>query len=151
MQFCIVSRVSWWRCRWMRSFEWLVDWWIMNCGGSRWKCSWPTKKYSTTPIIRKLVIRIANYPQRIGTSGKHFLSVIILKLLRLKIFSQLSKKHVINYGLMFYLYLNKYVTENSRLWKFFFSTSKCRCRQFSKKKKSNFPGVLYIRMARFPN
>jgi hypothetical protein len=29
-----------------------------------------TTKYSRTPIIRKLVIRTANYPERLGPSGK---------------------------------------------------------------------------------
>ena len=30
----------------------------------------PTLKYSRTPIIRTLVIRTANYPDRLGPSGK---------------------------------------------------------------------------------
>jgi len=33
--------------------------------------------YSRTPLIRKLVIRIANYPDRHGPSAKHFLTVIV--------------------------------------------------------------------------
>jgi hypothetical protein len=36
--------------------------------------------YSITPLIRTLVIRIANYPYRLGPSGKHFLTVILLHL-----------------------------------------------------------------------
>ena len=31
-------------------------------------------KYSRTPLIRRLVIRIANYPDRPGPSYKHFLT-----------------------------------------------------------------------------
>ena len=34
--------------------------------------------YSRTPIIRTLVIRISNNPDRLGPSGKHFLTVIVL-------------------------------------------------------------------------
>jgi hypothetical protein len=36
--------------------------------------------YSITPLIRTLVIRIANYPYQLGPSGKHFLTVILLLL-----------------------------------------------------------------------
>ena len=35
-------------------------------------------KYSRTPFIRTLVIRLANYPDRLGPSSKHFLTVIVL-------------------------------------------------------------------------
>jgi hypothetical protein len=36
--------------------------------------------YSRTPLIRKLVIRIANYPYRLGPSGTQFLTVMVLHL-----------------------------------------------------------------------
>ena len=36
--------------------------------------------YSRTPIIRKLVIRLANYPDRLGPLGKHFSFVMVLHL-----------------------------------------------------------------------
>ena len=56
--------------------------------------------YSITPFIRTLVIRIANYPDRLGPSGKHFLTVIVLQyFVWLKFFPQLShtnKKLCIN-------------------------------------------------------
>jgi hypothetical protein len=32
--------------------------------------------YRTTPLIRTLVIRISNYPERLGPSGKHFLTLL---------------------------------------------------------------------------
>ena len=35
-------------------------------------------KYSRKSLIRTLVIRIANYPDRLGPSGKYFLSVTVL-------------------------------------------------------------------------
>jgi len=34
--------------------------------------------YIRTPLIRKLVTLIANYPDRLVPSGKHFLTVIVL-------------------------------------------------------------------------
>jgi hypothetical protein len=37
-------------------------------------------KYSKTPLIRTLVIQIANYPDRLGSFGKYFLTVIALHL-----------------------------------------------------------------------
>jgi hypothetical protein len=36
--------------------------------------------YSRTPLIRKLVIRIANYSDRFGSSGKYCLTLIVLHL-----------------------------------------------------------------------
>jgi hypothetical protein len=37
-----------------------------------------SRQYIRTSIIRKLVIRISNYPNRLGPSGKHFLTVFVL-------------------------------------------------------------------------
>ena len=34
--------------------------------------------HSTTPLTRKLVVRIANYSDRLGPSDKHFVIVILL-------------------------------------------------------------------------
>jgi hypothetical protein len=39
-----------------------------------------SRKYSRIPLIRKLVIRIANYPDHLGPSSKHFLTVFLLHL-----------------------------------------------------------------------
>jgi hypothetical protein len=39
--------------------------------------------HGTTKIIRKLVIQIANYPERVGPSGKYFLAEIVPHLLKL--------------------------------------------------------------------
>jgi hypothetical protein len=36
--------------------------------------------YNRTPLIRTLVIRFANYPDRFGPSGKYFPTVIVLHL-----------------------------------------------------------------------
>jgi hypothetical protein len=33
--------------------------------------------YSRTPLTQTLVIRVANYPKRLGPSGKHFLTVTV--------------------------------------------------------------------------
>jgi hypothetical protein len=41
---------------------------------------WGSSKYSKTPHIRFMAIRIANYPDWLGPSGKHFLLVILLRL-----------------------------------------------------------------------
>ena len=54
-------------------------------GGGVWVVSVGSKfmaefKCSITPIIRTLVVRLANYPDRLGPSGKHFLTVIVLHL-----------------------------------------------------------------------
>jgi len=38
-------------------------------------------KYSRTPLIRKLVIRTVNYPERLGPSGKQYLTVTVLHLI----------------------------------------------------------------------
>jgi len=61
-----------------------------------------------------VVIRIADYPDRLGPSGKRFLTVIILHLFYVLIFPQLSniyKELCINpYPAnveIFYLYVNK--------------------------------------------
>ena len=66
--------------------------------------------YSRTPLIRKLVIRLANYPDRLGPSVKYFLILIALHVfLWLKFFPPSYQIHITNYVLMFYLYVNKYV------------------------------------------
>ena len=49
--------------------------------------------YTRTPMIRTLVIRIANYPDRLGPSGKGFLIAIVLNILWLKFFPQLSNTY----------------------------------------------------------
>jgi len=50
--------------------------------------------YSGTPLIRKLVIRIANYSERLGPSLKPFLNVTVLYItLWLKFFRQLSNTY----------------------------------------------------------
>ena len=48
---------------------------------------------NTTPLVRTLVVRIANYPDRLDPSGKHFLTVIYYTFLRLKIFPQMSNAY----------------------------------------------------------
>jgi len=68
----------------------------------------PLVFFSTTPLIRTLVIRIANYPDRLGPSGKHFLNVNVLPFYGLK-FSPFCEVHIKDYVLMFYVYVNKYV------------------------------------------
>ena len=45
---------------------------------------------SGTPFIRTLVIRNSIYPDRLGPSAKHFLTVIVLYLLWLKFFPSCS-------------------------------------------------------------
>jgi hypothetical protein len=47
-----------------------------------WTCRRRTQneKYSRTPLIWTLIIRITNYPDRLGPSGKHFLAVTVLRL-----------------------------------------------------------------------
>jgi len=42
-------------------------------------CCETTRKimYSGTPLIRTLAIRIADYPEQLGPSGKHFLTVTV--------------------------------------------------------------------------
>ena len=50
-------------------------------------------KYSRTPLIRTLVIRISNYPDLLGPSVKHFLTVIVLHFLWFKFFSHLSNTY----------------------------------------------------------
>ena len=70
---------------------------------------WPKycyrKMYSRTPLIRTLVIRITKYPDLLGPSGKHFLTVIVLHIFWLKFFPHLLNTYK---ELMFYVYVNKY-------------------------------------------
>ena len=47
--------------------------------------------YSGTAPIRALVIRIANYPRRLGPSGKPFISVIVLHICMAYIFLPIVK------------------------------------------------------------
>jgi hypothetical protein len=66
-------------------------------------------KYSRTPLIRMMVIRIANFRCRLGPSGKYLFTVIVLHIIA-KIFPRPNCQiHVRNYVLMFCLYVNKYV------------------------------------------
>jgi hypothetical protein len=37
----------------------------------------PKKKHSRTPLIRNLIIRIPNYPDQLGPSAKHIVTVIV--------------------------------------------------------------------------
>jgi len=39
-----------------------------------------SRMYIRTPLIRKLVFRMSNYPNQLGPSGKHFLTLIVLHL-----------------------------------------------------------------------
>jgi hypothetical protein len=48
-------------------------------------------------IIRKLVIRIANYPKQVGLSVKHFLAEIVLHLLRFTNFLANCAEHSTRY------------------------------------------------------
>ena len=50
-------------------------------------------KYSRTPLIRQLVARTANYPDRLGPSSKHFLTVIVLHIFMAYIFPHLSNTY----------------------------------------------------------
>jgi hypothetical protein len=65
--------------------------------------------YSRTPLIWTLVIRIANYPDRLGPSGKHCLTVIVVHLVYILNFCPICQIHIRNYVLILYLYVNKYV------------------------------------------
>jgi len=65
--------------------------------------------YSRTPLIRTLVIRIANYPNQLGHSDKHLRVQLCYTFYGLH-FSPICQTHVRNYVLMFYSYVNKYVT-----------------------------------------
>jgi hypothetical protein len=56
-------------------------------------------------------MRLAHYPDRLGPSAKHFLSVMLLRLfygLNYSPSPQLSNKYKELY-IMFYFYVNKYV------------------------------------------
>jgi len=53
----------------------------------------------------------ADYSDRLGPSGKHFRTVIVLWLK----FSPICQTRIRNYVVMFYLYVNKYVAQNSSL------------------------------------
>jgi hypothetical protein len=64
--------------------------------------------YSRTPLDRTLVIRVANYPDPLGTSGKQFLAAIVHIFYGLNV-SPYYQIHIRNYILMLYLYVNKYV------------------------------------------
>ena len=61
-----------------------------------------SRKFIKTPLIWKLVIRIAKYPDRLGPSGKHFLTVIVLHLFMASIFPRnfqiLRRNYVLNFG-----------------------------------------------------
>jgi hypothetical protein len=60
-------------------------------------------RYSRTPFIRTLVVRITNYPERLDLSGKPFLTVLVLHLLLLKFPPSPPRYqiHLRNYVLMF--------------------------------------------------
>jgi hypothetical protein len=46
---------------------------------------------SRSPLIRTLVIRIAKYPYRLGPSGNHYLTVIVLRLFMAYVFPPVVK------------------------------------------------------------
>jgi hypothetical protein len=48
---------------------------------------------SRTPLIRTLVIPIANYPDRLGHSDTHICTITVLRLLWLKFFPRLSNAY----------------------------------------------------------
>ena len=80
------------------------------------------REYSRTPNIRTLVIRNANYPDRLGPSGKHFLTVIVLQLLWIKFFLQLPNTHTRTHARTHahththtYIYIYIYIQGDSRL------------------------------------
>ena len=60
-------------------------------------------KYSRTPLIRTLVIRIANYPDRLGPSGKRILSGILLHFFVASILHPSCQILIWNCVLMLYL------------------------------------------------
>ena len=60
-------------------------------------------KCGTGELHLSLVIRVANYPYRLGPSGKHFLAVTVLHLFMASIFFPNCEIHTRNYVLMFYL------------------------------------------------
>ena len=49
--------------------------------------------YGTTPLIRTLVIRMANYSDRLGPSGKHFLIVTVQHIFMAECFPHLSNTY----------------------------------------------------------
>jgi hypothetical protein len=64
----------------------------------------------TAPIIRKLVIRISNCPDRLGPSGKHVLTLIVLHLVMAEIlFAFVKYIKGITHIIMIYLYVNNYI------------------------------------------
>jgi hypothetical protein len=55
--------------------------------------SYQETNYSRPPIIRTLIIRIANYADRLSPSGKHFLPVIVLHLFMTSVSPHLSNTY----------------------------------------------------------
>ena len=89
---------------------------------------------SRTPLIRTLVIQIANianYPDRLGPSGKHFRAVTVLHFLSVKFFP-ICQKRARNCVLMFYLNVKKIFSLQQPSVETF-ATSNCQCSPFSKK------------------
>ena len=64
---------------------------------------------SITLLIRKLVSRTSNYPERIGRSGQYFRTVIVLHIFCGLKFSPICQIHIRNYVLILYLFVNKHV------------------------------------------
>ena len=60
-------------------------------------------------IYKDSTYPVAGYPDGLGSSSKHFLTVIVLHLFMASIFP-ICQIHVRNYVVIFYLYVNKYVT-----------------------------------------
>ena len=65
---------------------------------------------SGTPIIRTLFIRKSNYPDQLDPSGTNLLTAIVLHLF-MTIFPLNCQIHVMNFVLMFCLYVHKYVPQ----------------------------------------
>ena len=82
-----------------------------------------------SPIRSTLELHLSD---RFDPSGKHFLAVLLLYLFCGLNFFPNCPVRARNCVLMFYLYVNKYVAQNSRLFKFF-STSICQRSQYSTK------------------
>ena len=113
---------------------------MTNRYGREERC-WETTrkiKYSGTPLIRTLVIRIANYPERLGPSDEHFLTVTVFAYFCGLNDSPNCQIHIPNYVLMLYLYviyiyIYIYICSLKQPFVEYFSTSNCQRSLFSKK------------------
>ena len=91
-------------------------------------------KYGRTPLIRTLVIRIADYPDRLGPSGRIFLAVKVLHLFFYGLnVSPSCQIHLRNYVIMFYLHVNKYVASSGPFTEIFFPLQTANVAYFKRK------------------